>query len=233
MKQGKQFFFEKKNQKTFVSGRCAGLKRVVSAVRDSVHRSFLLLFFKKEGLAFLLTLASCSSPDPTYYTLQVVPGATLPGRRITVEVRRPGLAGYLDRSDIVLKSASYKLDVNSQLRWAEPLGDMIGRVLSQDLAQRLPGAAVFTEAGAITADPSVRLEVDILEFDAEASGTVVLTAEVAVERGTTHQPLSTRHVSLTMQPGGPGAANLAATLSGLLGELADQVAGDIRASAAS
>jgi hypothetical protein len=37
----KQFFFEKKNQKTFVR-----------AVADSMDKSFLLLFFKKEGLAF-------------------------------------------------------------------------------------------------------------------------------------------------------------------------------------
>jgi sulfonate transport system permease protein len=38
----KQFFFEKKNQKTFVS-----------ADADSTGKSFLLLFFKKEGLPFL------------------------------------------------------------------------------------------------------------------------------------------------------------------------------------
>ncbi len=233
MKASKQFFFEKKNQKTFVFSVRAVWRHGVSAFRDSVRKSFLLLFFKKEGLACLLAcvLASCASPDPTYYTLQVVPGAVLPGNRVTVEVRRPGLAGYLDRSDVVLKSASYKLNVNSQLRWAEPLGDMIGRVLSQDLSQRLGGAPVFTQSGAITAEPTMRLEVDILNFDADATGNVVLTAEVALERGTTHDPLSTRHVSLSVQPSGPGAGDLAAALSGLLGQLADRVAGDIRASA--
>ena len=63
-------------------------------------------------------------PDPTYYTLDVVPGTPLPGAPLSVEVRRPGLAGYLDRSDVVLKSADYTLAVNSQIRWAEPLGDM-------------------------------------------------------------------------------------------------------------
>ena len=233
MTASKQFFFEKKNQKTFVFSGFAVWRRIVSAVRGRARESFLLLFFKKEGLACLLAcaLTACASPDPTYYTLQVVPGVPSPGARVIMEVRRPGLAGYLDRSDIVLKSASYKLDVNSQLRWAEPLGDMIGRVLSQDLSQRLAGASVFTESGAITAEPTMRLEIDILDFDAEASGNVVLTAEVALERGTTHEPLSTRHVTLTAQPGGPGAGNLAAALSGLLGQLADRVAGDVRASA--
>jgi len=39
------FFFEKKNQKTFAS--C----RKLLGGRDSVHRNFLLLFFKKEGLS--------------------------------------------------------------------------------------------------------------------------------------------------------------------------------------
>ncbi len=146
----------------------------------------------------------------------------------SVEIRRPGLAGYLDRSDIVLKSASYRLDVNSQLRWGEPLGDMIGRVISQDLSQRLPGTSVFTQSGAITADPDLRIEIDIQGFDADAAGQVVLTAQVAVEAGHSHVPMSTRHVSFTGQPAGPGAAALVATMSQLLGTLTDQIAGDIR-----
>jgi uncharacterized lipoprotein YmbA len=178
-------------------------------------------------LALALALAGCASADPTYYTLQPAPGTPHPGPRLSIEIRRPGLAGYLDRSDVVLKSADYKLAVNSQIRWAEPLGDMIGRILAQDLSQRLPDSSVFTESGAISADPSLRLEVDILNFDTDAAGAVVLNAQIAVERGTTHTPLATRHVSLTAQPGGAGAAELAASLSGLLGQLADQVAEDI------
>ena len=183
-------------------------------------------------LCLAALLAACSSPDPTYYTLQPVPGTAMPAAPASIEVRRPGLAGYLDRSDVVLKNAGYTLAVNSQLRWGEPLGDMIGRVLTQDLSQRLPGTSVFAQSGAISAEPQLRVEVDILNFDADASGAVVLTAEVAVERGTTHQPLATRHVSLTAQPGGPGAANLVASMSGLLGQLADQVARDIEAAPA-
>ena len=132
---------------------------------------------------------------------------------------------------MVLKSAGYTLAVNSQIRWAEPLGDMIGRVLSEDLGQRLPGSSVFAESGAISATPDVRVEVDVLRFDEDGSGTVVLQAEVAVERGTSHQPLATRHVQLTAQPGGPGAAALAASLSGLLGQMADEVAGSVRGAA--
>ncbi len=62
--QGKRCFFEKKNQKTFVSVGFAGVRRVVSAVRDSVRKSFLLLFLEKEGLASLLRITI--HDDPTF-----------------------------------------------------------------------------------------------------------------------------------------------------------------------
>ncbi len=220
----KAFFSEEKKQKIFDSA----VTRLPANTRQGA-KSFWFFFSKKNCLLFLL--AGCSSPDPTYYTLNQVPGATLSGPVVSVEVRRPGLAGYLDRSDVVLKQESFKLDVNSQVRWAEPLGDMIGRVITEDLGQRLPGSSVFSESGAISAAPDVRVEVDVLRFDADGTGLVVLEAQVAVERGTTHQPLSARHVVLSTPAGGPGAGAgaLAAELSGLLGGLADRVAGDVRA----
>jgi hypothetical protein len=48
-KEGKQFFFEKKNQKTVV---CFGqqLFSPVNSALDAMGKSFLLLFFKKEVL---------------------------------------------------------------------------------------------------------------------------------------------------------------------------------------
>jgi hypothetical protein len=46
----KPFFFEKKNQKTFVN-----LDHACETARRQIHESFLLLFFKKEVLtSFLL-----------------------------------------------------------------------------------------------------------------------------------------------------------------------------------
>ena len=130
----------------------------------SSHPTFL-------SLILIMALASCASPDPTLFTLQPVAGTPAASATAQViELRRPGLAGYLDRPDIVLRDAGYQLSVNSQQRWAEPIGDMIGRVLTQDLSQRLPSSTVFSESGAITADPNLRIEVDIVRFDQGADG---------------------------------------------------------------
>jgi uncharacterized lipoprotein YmbA len=193
----KIFRFEKKKHGTFVSG--AG--------------------------AAILALAGCASADPTLYTLDPVQGQTYTTALHTIEVRKPGLAGYLDRADIVLKNDAFKLSTNSQDRWGEPLGDMIGRVLTQDLTQRLPGAGVFDQSGSITAYPDARLEVDILNFDPAGDGTVTLNAAYALESGTGHHPVASRHITLTA-PGAGSPANLAATMSGLLGQLADRIAHD-------
>ncbi len=50
MKARKQFFFEKKNQKTFISVRCASLKRSLQHSRDSGAKA---CFFFSKKKAFL------------------------------------------------------------------------------------------------------------------------------------------------------------------------------------
>jgi hypothetical protein len=59
----KQFFFEKKNQKTFTHAASTPFKRANLAppARD---KSFLVLFFKKELLPSLLHLPSCCFSTP-------------------------------------------------------------------------------------------------------------------------------------------------------------------------
>ena len=179
----------------------------------------------------VLAVAGCTSADPAQYTLRAVPGQPAPGGPAAVKVARPGLAGYLDRPEIVRDSSSSRLQLKSGERWGEPLGDMFGRVLALDLAQRLPGSSVFTEAGTISVDASATVELDIQRFDLDPSGTVVLLAQVAVERGRSHDSSGTRSIQVTAQPRGPGTPELVFAMSDALGQMADQVAAALRSAA--
>ena len=170
------------------------------------------------------TLAGCASPDPAVYTLRAVPGAVLSSGPAAVEVARPGLAGYLDRPEIVRDSASNRLTLNSGERWGEPLGDMVGRVLALDLTQRLAGSSVFTEAGTISVDPSATVQLDIQRFDLDTSGSVVLLVQVAAEKGRSHDPSSTRSIRVAVMPVSNGTPDVVSAMSAALGQLADQVA---------
>jgi uncharacterized lipoprotein YmbA len=181
---------------------------------------------RRRDLIALLLLApvACSSPNPALYTLAAVPGPEQHSAVRSVELRRIGLAGYLDRGEIVRSAAQYRLDIASNDRWGEPLGSMLDRVFTENLVQRLPGTAVFTESGAITTRPDRIVEIDVQRFDADASGTVVLLAQVAVRREDARIPGTAETVRLTSTPASPATRDLVAAMSAALGKLADMVA---------
>ncbi len=175
-------------------------------------------------LILLLALAGCASPDPVLFTLAQVSGPPLNGAPHTVQLRRVGLAGYLDRPGIVRATSDYQLNIASDERWGEPLGGMLTRVLDQDLAQRLPGSTVYADSGAISADPDLILEIDMQRFDAGSDGVVVIAAEISARPGDRSDRARTRTVRLSVTPASSSTADYAAALSHGLGQLADTVA---------
>ena len=172
-----------------------------------------------------LGLAACgSSAEPTYYALASRPGSAQTGAPKLLELRRPGLAGYLDRAQIVRRVVDYKLNIPNGERWAEPLGDMVGRVFAQDLAARLPESSVFVENGAIAAAADAVVAIDIVRFDSDADGTVHLDAQVAIETTGDAKVMKARRIKLEARPEGDGTPALVAAMSGLLATLSDTVA---------
>jgi len=181
---------------------------------------------KRWGLACLLALAACSgSPSPDLYTLAPTPGAVVQTRKLSVELRRVGLAGYLDRPEIVHGTESYRLKLAGNDRWGEPLAGMLGRVLTEDLVERLPQAAVYTEAGAISTRPDTVLEIDIQRLDADADGTLVLLAQVAVRPDGGTAVASTIRLTAPLAATAPASTQAqVAAMSAVLGALADRIA---------
>jgi uncharacterized protein len=173
--------------------------------------------------AIALLLASCASPNPSLYTLEVLPGPVRrPAARI-IEVRSISLARYLERSQIVRSSENFRLDVLANDWWGEPLDAMIGRTLDRALTQRLPGSTVYQENGAISAEPDARVQVNIERFDEDASGAVRLVAQYAVVRRISE----TRGVTLEVPARGATTADLVAAMSEAIGQLADRIASSL------
>lgn len=178
-----------------------------------------------------LAAAGCSSPEPAFYTLAATPGTARPGAPHLVELRRPSIAGYLDRSEIVRgDTGAYRLDLRAGERWGEPFGAMLGRVLAEDLSQRLPGTTVFTAQGSLSPDPQAQIEIDVPRFDLGTNGRVVLRAQVAVSRAHNGRAAPrTRTVQVEVTPAATGTPALIAAMSQALGQLADAIAAMLRA----
>src|SRR5215813_10471364 len=130
------------------------------------------------GLA--VAFAACSSPNPVLYTIAPVSGAVQSGGPRVVVLQQISTARYLERSEIVRSSENYRLDVMSNDWWGEPLTSMLGRVLIEELGQRLPQSTVISETGAVSAAPDATVELNVQRLDEDASGNLVLQAQASI-----------------------------------------------------
>jgi uncharacterized protein len=177
----------------------------------------------------LAGIGCASSPEPQFYTLFPHEGRVWQGEPVEVQLRRPGLPGYLDRPQIVRHEQPGKLAFSGSDRWGAPLDGMIGSILAQNLAQRLPSASVYAESGAISSAPDALVEVDIQRFELTEHGSVELVAQVALHWPKTEAPARLERYTLSRSPTERSTTRLVTEMSGLLADLANAIARELRA----
>ena len=150
-------------------------------------------------------------------------GTTQPSEPTKVSVKTVQIAKYLDRPQMVRYSDPYQLQTSEFERWGEGFSDMTTRVLVENLAQRLPHEQVFAASGALTTAGDVSVEVDIVRFEPDPQGTVLLDARwAAVPRQGPDQGIRSEQIQVKMAS--DSAADQVAAMSAALGELADRIA---------
>lgn len=186
---------------------------------------------RRAALLLLATasLAGCASPNPSLYTLAPVPGRSEPGGPRTVVLHQVSIARYLERPEIVRSSENYRLDVKSNEVWGEPLAPMIGRVLSANLSQRLPGATVYSSNGAISVPEDASVEVNIDRMDKNAAGALDFAAQAAVEF-TSNRRTVTQALQITVPVTTATTGDEVRAMSIAIGQLADLIASMLRES---
>jgi uncharacterized protein len=175
------------------------------------------LFLIGAALAFL---AGCGGgPENHYYVLSAVPPAQPASpARAGLSVASVHLPGLLDRPQLVLRTGTGTVDVRELDRWAEPLDQMVPRILAQDLTLR-QGASAPTA-------PHRRVFVAIDEFMADASGNARLSGRWWVladdQDPSTKRERPFEFVNASANGSG---AEIAMALSAVLSRLADEIAG--------
>jgi len=161
------------------------------------------------GAAALLLTACSGTVDSRYYLLSAVPpsGAPAAGAKAAA-ISAVHLPGVLDRPELVVRTGAETVDILEFDRWAEPLDQMVPRVLAQDLSSRLPAASQGEER---------RLQVAIDEFMTDQTG----EAHLAGKWWTQEQE---HRFTLAVRTSGSQGRQIAAALSALLGQLADDMA---------
>jgi uncharacterized lipoprotein YmbA len=170
-----------------------------------------------------LGLAACS-PTPTNYRLQAEPGPVLSQAALAVSVRSVSVPGYLDGTGIGKLSSAYQFATYPNDVWAEPLADMLQSAMVQDLAQRLPGATVLPDGGAIGAPTGIVVEMNVLRFDTDPDGQINLTVQISVRQGQNARHWQTTSFTRRAPPQTNTPLGIAATMSALWSQAANQVA---------
>jgi uncharacterized lipoprotein YmbA len=178
----------------------------------------------KTWMLGLCLLAACTrSADPRLYTLVAAQGRDTHPTSATIEVRRPSIAGYLDRREVVRAVRSEQLDVANDANWAEPLDAMVGRVLAANLALRLPQSRVLTDLNSLGVVAELRIDTEVQRFEQGPEG-LVLRAAVALRRGAQTVPVSLDVIELRDKLDGGDTGAVVGAMNVLLGQLADRVA---------
>ena len=172
------------------------------------------------AVALIALIAACSSPSPELYTIAPVTGPEQTAAPKVILLQQLGLERYLERSQIVLSSENYKLDVRANDWWGEPLSAMLSRVLVSELQQRLPQSVVISEIGAVSAPEDATITLNVQRLDEDAGGNLVLQAQAGVRFKGKGTPVL-RNFHFSIRPTAPDVAGEVPAISAAVGQLAD------------
>lgn len=185
------------------------------------------------ALLLCAMLAACATSEPSrFYTLTPQPpgqsepaaGAVTRHAPLNVALSPVQVPRYLDRPQLVTRSDANTLELAEFDKWSEPLSDMIGRVLAEDLSRRLADARIFL-LPVRQAVPIERIvDIQVMRFDADAAGLVTLDARwQAFSDG--GRKLIAAEETLVREPAAQaGKAAVVAAMSRALSRLAADVA---------
>jgi uncharacterized lipoprotein YmbA len=204
----------------------------------------ILALFARTGSAVIavagsLALAGCADTPPTnFYTLSSVSAPARPvgpaqARAVVVAIGPVTLPDYVDRPQIVTRESAYAVKVASYDQWAGPLGDMVPRVLVENVAAALPGDRIVGFPRVSGAAFDYRAAVDITRFDADMSGTATLVARWQIYDRAARRAVLVADDTFVRSAAGPSYEGVVAAMSGTLADLAARLAEDVGAAAAS
>ncbi len=170
----------------------------------------------------------CASSPPIHYYILSESAAdarltTAPGV-VPVRLERVTVPNELDRSELVRRIDATRVQIVEGSRWAAPLDDMIRRVLSGDLAARLPPGEVADPNEPALGEPRQSLSVDVQEFYGDATCAVTLRAAWVLRQPDSQSVRAREEVRIASGSACSGNDSLPAAMSQALGQLSDRIA---------
>jgi uncharacterized lipoprotein YmbA len=190
---------------------------------------------KRLIVALALALAACSSPPTRVYDLspaaETAPDPAVPVRSgPLIWVDKPAVAGYFDRTQMVIRNGTNGISMREFEVWSDPPADLIARAVVDDLARRFGRDRVMRTPVAHNAAPDWQVELDVTRFDVDEAGQAVLDARWTLLSGPNDRLAATRRETIATDAGDPkDAVKRVAALRAAVAILANRVGDAIAA----
>jgi uncharacterized protein len=174
------------------------------------------------ALVVVLIGACASSPPARFYTLSdTAPEGTPPAGVGLITISGVTVPGEIDRPEIVRRTGPNQLNISELDRWAGPLDETIRRVLTDDIARRVPTPASGQRHS---------VSVDIHEFYGDGACNVTLRAVWTLKNLPAQSGNEARPVSEEIRAPSSGSCpeTLPETMSIALGQLSDRIIAAVR-----
>ena len=188
-----------------------------------------------------LSLAGCGTfsprPDPSrFFTLSSLPQveqATLKNstrpEKMFLGIGPIKFPGYLDRQEIVVRSAQNRFDVSEHDRWAEPLQENFSRVLSENLALLLNTDLIIVYPWSPANRPRYYVEIDMLRLEANSERNGQLFARWSVVDGVDKKVAVVKESRVIRNAKDKSTDGSVAALSEAVGDLSREIADAVTA----
>jgi uncharacterized protein len=194
-----------------------------------------------QSAVIALLLAGCGTfsprPDPSrFFTLSSLPQveqATLKNstkpERMFLGIGPVKFPSYLDRQEMVARSAQNRFDVSEHDRWAEPLQENFSRVLSENLALLLDTDLIIIYPWSPANRPRYNVEIDVLRLEANSERNGQLFARWSVVAGADKKVAVVKESRIIRNAKEKSTDGSVAALSEAVGELSREIAETVSA----
>ena len=152
------------------------------------------------------------------------------GQVLAIAVGPIHLPEYLDQDQIVNRISQNRFALSENDRWAEPLAHNVANVLAENLSMLLQTDEVTVRPWPGPQRPSHQLEIEVLRFETDTTGTAHLTARYFLRDVATGQTIATKEARLTATATDRSTEQSVASMSKTLGDFSVEIANVIRES---
>ncbi len=187
-------------------------------------------------ISLILVIVACTSNNSaTFYLLKAIPSDNLKlaqnknsMEKITVLVKLLNFPEYLDQPQMIIRENDYKLQINEDHRWAEPIKNDFTRVFVKNLDSRITpnDARVYSKLDG--SKPDYQLSIEVFQMDVNMNDEAVLKTEWSLSTGKKAKLVTRQNNEYIVPIKNNSFESGVEAQSKAIGLLADQIAETIR-----